>query len=73
MDLGLRCPSLKGAMRDSPLGSSAQIRAWAMSATLATSCCPRVKRALGRGEQSTSKKAMQNPTSSELINPRVAI
>jgi hypothetical protein len=73
MDVGLRWPSLKGAVRDRPVGSSAQIRASAMPGMPATSCCSRVKGALGNDEQSTSEKAIQIPTSSELINPRVAI
>src|SRR5262249_27975918 len=52
IDLGLRCPSLKGAGRDRPVGSTAQIRAWAMPGTPATSCCSRVKDFLGNDEQS---------------------
>jgi hypothetical protein len=39
----------------------------------ATSCCSRVKDFLDNDEQSESKKAIQIPTNSELINPRVAI
>jgi hypothetical protein len=73
MDIGLRCPSLKGAVRDRPVGSSAQIRASAMPGMPATSCCARVKGALESDEQSTSEQVIQIPTNSELINPCLAI
>jgi hypothetical protein len=39
----------------------------------ATSYSARVKATLENDEQSTSEKAIQNPTSSEPINPRVGI
>src|SRR5262245_26887128 len=73
MELGLRCPSLKVAVRDRPVGSSAQILASGMPGMAATSCSARVKAILENDEQSTSEKAIQNPTSSEPINPRVGI
>src|SRR5262245_47316532 len=73
MDVGLLRPSLKIAVRDRPLGSSAQILASAMPGMPASSCWARVKAALGMDEQPTSEEAIQSPTSSELINPRIGI
>jgi hypothetical protein len=49
------------------------MRASAMPGIPAKSCCSRVKDFLGNDEQSTSKKAIQIPANSELINPRIDI
>src|SRR5262245_29491159 len=73
MDVDLRNPSLKGAVRARPVGSSAQIRASGMPGMPATSCCSRVKDALGSDEQSTSERTIQIPTNSQLVRPRVGI
>src|SRR5262249_43792982 len=73
IDAGLCWPSLKRAIRDKPVASSAQIRASAMPGMPAKSCCSRVKDFLGKDEQLASKKAIEIPANSELINSRVGI
>jgi hypothetical protein len=44
-----------------------------MPGMTATSCCSRVKAALGTDEQSANEKAIESPTRRARINPGIAI